>query len=280
MCTRVAALAIAALLSFVTAAAGEGLPASPAPATIIVAAIDRGAPEGAPPVALMPVAVPPTAPAVLTEPFGRAAMAAGNGDVVSKWAGVAGKLRAEHAILAQCRDDMASCPASAQRFLAIVAEGRARSGRARIGIINRAVNLAIRPMSDLMQWGVIDRWSSPLETFATGRGDCEDYAIAKYAALKEAGVAAEDVRLVILRNTAIGEDHAAVAVRLDGVWLLLDNRWLTLVEADAMPGVAPLFVLDGDGVRRFAPAPLPLVSRGTPPAGNQGAAPVYLDSAS
>ena len=45
-------------------------------------------------------------------------------------------------------------------------------------------------MSDLAQWGVIDRWSAPLETFTTGRGDCEDYAIAKYVALTAAGVAA------------------------------------------------------------------------------------------
>jgi len=25
-----------------------------------------------------------------------------------------------------------------------------------------------------VQWGVDDCWSPPLETFATGRGDCED----------------------------------------------------------------------------------------------------------
>jgi predicted transglutaminase-like cysteine proteinase len=43
------------------------------------------------------------------------------------------------------------------------------AGRARIGIINRAINPAIRPASDLAQWGVEDRWTAPI---ATGRGDC------------------------------------------------------------------------------------------------------------
>jgi predicted transglutaminase-like cysteine proteinase len=79
-------------------------------------------------------------------------------------------------ILARCRKDASSCPLAAQRFLAIVDEGRVRSGRARIGVINRAINLAIIPTSDLVQWGVVDRWSAPLETFTTRRGDCEDYA--------------------------------------------------------------------------------------------------------
>ena len=41
-------------------------------------------------------------------------------------------------------------------------------------------------MSDLAQYGEIDVWSSPLLTFTTGRGDCEDYAIAKFVALHQA----------------------------------------------------------------------------------------------
>ena len=148
-------------------------------------------------------------------------------------------IRADNAILARCQRRDEPCPAAAQNFLAIIAARPARSGRARIGVINRAINLAIEPMSDLAQWGVADRWSAPLETFTTGRGDCEDYAIAKYVALTAAGVAPEDVKLVIVRNTAANEDHAVAAVRLDGDWIMLDNRWLTLVDDDEMRDVDP-----------------------------------------
>jgi len=59
------------------------------------------------------------------------------------------------------------------------------------GEINRAINLAIRPMSDLAQYGAIDVWSSPLVTFTNGAGDCEDYAIAKFAALRQVGISPE-----------------------------------------------------------------------------------------
>jgi predicted transglutaminase-like cysteine proteinase len=143
------------------------------------------------------------------------------------------------------------CPSAAHRLLAIIDEGGARNGRARIGIINRAINFAIIPTSDVAQWGVTDRWSGSLETFTTRRGDCEDYAIAKYVALRAAGLAEADVKLVVVRNTAVGEDHAVVAVRLDGAWIILDNRWLPLVRDREMWRATPLFVLDDNGVRQF-----------------------------
>ena len=90
---------------------------------------------------------------------------------MTKWSGVEAEIRADDEVLARCREG-ALCPAAARRFLTIVDEGRARNGRARIGIINRAINLAIIPTSDVAQWGVADRWSAPLETFTTRRGDC------------------------------------------------------------------------------------------------------------
>ena len=116
------------------------------------------------------------------EPFALNVESVTAGPVLSKWNGVVADIRAESNsdALPQRR---APCPAAARNFLNVIADGRAREGRARIGVINRAINLAIQPMTDLAQWGVADRWSAPLDTLTTGRGDCEDYAIAKYVAL-------------------------------------------------------------------------------------------------
>jgi len=202
---------------------------------------------------------------VLAEPFGFDTVPVASGGILSKWNGVEANIQAESDILSRCRMSAELCPAGARNFLAIIAQGKAQTGRARIGIINRAINLAIRPMSDLAQWGVIDRWSSPLETFTTGLGDCEDYAIAKYVALMQAGVAAEDVRLVVVRDLAFGEDHAVVATRLNGDWIILDNRWLTLVEDSEMRRTVPLFVLDQTGVKQFALTPTPDAHRASTP---------------
>lgn len=192
----------------------------------------------------------------LAQPFGLNAVLVATGELLTNWSSVGADIRAESEILAQCRENIVQCPPAARTFLAIVAEGRAQSGRARIGVINRAINLAIRPMSDLAQWGVDDRWTAPLATLTTGFGDCEDYAIAKYVALMEAGVAAEDVRLIIARDLVRGEGHAVVAVRLDGRWIMLDNRWLALADDREMRRLIPRFVLDREGVRQFVPVPV------------------------
>lgn len=184
------------------------------------------------------------------EPFGLDAEPVRAGAILAKWGGVEAQIKVEARILARCRAG-SWCPWAARRFLTIVDDGRTRSGRARIGVINREINFSIVPTSDLAQWGVVDHWSSPLETFTTERGDCEDYAIAKFVALRAAGISQQDVRLVVVHNNAAGEQHAVVAVWLDGDWVILDNRWLALVRDREMWRATPLFELDDSGVRRF-----------------------------
>lgn len=106
-------------------------------------------------------------------------------------------------------------------------------------------------MSDMKQWGVLDRWSSPLETLTTGRGDCEDYAIVKYVALLGAGVHRQDVKVVVLRDLLRNEDHAITVTRIGEKWIVLDNRWLALVQDVEVRRVVPLFILDHTGVRAY-----------------------------
>jgi predicted transglutaminase-like cysteine proteinase len=159
--------------------------------------------------------------------------------------------------LALCDGDRERCAApAALQFLAIVDNAREHDGRARLGQINRAINLAIRPMSDLAQYGEIDVWSSPLATFYRGAGDCEDYAIAKFAALSLAGISPDDLRIVVMRNTILGEDHAVAAVRLDGHWLMLDNLRMAMVEDSHVRNFRPLFVIGRSGVMKYDDAPL------------------------
>ena len=176
------------------------------------------------------------------ELFGLGNIAVVRGEILNKWNRAAADIAADRDVLRRCREAAEACPRAAQKLLAVIAEGQAREGRARIGVINRAINLAIKPMSDLAQWGVADRWSAPLETLSSGRGDCEDYAIAKYVALAEAGIGEDDLRLVIVRDLSVAEDHAILAVRANEKWLLLDNRRLALLEDNELRQVQPLFM--------------------------------------
>ena len=172
------------------------------------------------------------------------------GELPEKWNHVEAATAQDFAVVAQCRANE-TCPVVAQRLIDISAEGAGRSDRARVGLINRAADLAISPVSDEMQWGVADHWSDPFETLLSNRGDCEDYAILKYAALLEAGIPNDDVKIVILKNFFPNESHAVVATRVDGQWLILDNRTLTLVRDTDVTRAIPEFVLDHEGVKRF-----------------------------
>jgi predicted transglutaminase-like cysteine proteinase len=195
------------------------------------------------------------------EPFGLVAIKLTAGGLNDKWNGVERKLEDDMVQLALCDGDRERCvsPAALQ-FLAIVDGGRARDGRARFGEINRAVNLAIKAVSDMAQHGQPDVWSTPLATFTSGAGDCEDYAIAKFAALRMAGISPEDLRIVVLRDQLHGEDHAAVLARLDDHWLMLDNRRMAMIEDVDVRNHRPLFVIGDEGVMRYE-EPSPAVAR-------------------
>jgi predicted transglutaminase-like cysteine proteinase len=187
-----------------------------------------------------------------SEPFGLMTVPVATGELLAKWRSVEKDIGGEVAVLARCQAQQQRPPA-ARKLLGIVAEGLERDGLARVGVINRAVNLAIAWTSDMTQWGVPDHWSPPLETLSTGRGDCEDYAIVKYVALLNAGFSEKDIKLVILHNLAHNEDHAVVALRVDDEWIVLDNRWLALVRDVEVRRVIPLFVIDNTGVKEFVP---------------------------
>ena len=173
-----------------------------------------------------------------------------DGELPDRWRRVKADIARDLETVARCHAN-GPCTAPAPALIAIIAEGVGHRGRARIGMINRAVNLAITPMSDEAQWGVPDRWSAPLETLQSSRGDCEDYAIVKYAALLGAGISESDLKIVIFKNLLPKEDHAALAAYVDGQWLILDNRTLTLVSDTDVMRAIPEYVLDQNGVSRF-----------------------------
>jgi predicted transglutaminase-like cysteine proteinase len=190
------------------------------------------------------------------EPFGQPTAMLFGGGLHEKWQSVQRRLDDEMVQLALCEGDREGCvsPAALQ-FLAIVDAAKLREGRARIGEINRAINLAVRPVSDLAQYGQIDVWASPLATLIRG-GDCEDYAIAKFVALRLAGIATDDLRILIMRDTVRGEDHAVAAARLDGRWLTLDNRRMAMVEDSDIRNYRPTHVIDQHSVMRYTATPV------------------------
>jgi predicted transglutaminase-like cysteine proteinase len=155
------------------------------------------------------------APPVGSEPFGLFTFRAPQGALWRKWEGVEADIAREKLVLDRCRDDAETCPSYAAQFLRLINAVKSKSGRAQLEEANHGVNAAIHYVSDLAQFGELDRWSAPLATFMSAKGDCEDYAIAKYVALREAGSPEGELRLLLGRDRTVRQDHAVLAARLE-----------------------------------------------------------------
>ena len=204
----------------------------------------------------MPLGTPP-ATADESEPFSGTTSEVTEGPLVEKWLRVRQAIDEERAVLVLCRTSPALCPSvAAFEFLSMIERAQMRDGLARVGEINRAINLAIRPAEDVETSGAEDEWSSPLATLSRHTGDCEDYAIAKFVALTEAGMEAKDLRLVILRHEVSQEDHAVMLVRIGNGWRVLDNRGFAMRDASQYGRFRPLFSIGANGVRSYDQLPL------------------------
>jgi predicted transglutaminase-like cysteine proteinase len=122
--------------------------------------------------------------------------------------------------------------------------------------------------ADQSLFGVEDLWQSPL-SFVSGSGDCEDYAIAKYTALRLLGYPEESLRLIVLMDEARDVPHAVLEVRAYGHRWLLDNlndRADVAMDVD----YRPLYALSGDEHWVFVPADSPeqQYTFGRPASGN------------
>jgi predicted transglutaminase-like cysteine proteinase len=196
--------------------------------------------------------LPTQASARGAEPFGLFTFRSPEGLLSRKWRGLQSDISKEEKVLERCRADASDCPSYAAQFLRLINAIKSKSGRAQLEEANRGVNAAIRFVTDFSQYGEADRWSAPLATFATAKGDCEDYAFAKYVALRDAGFPSDDLRVVMGRDRTIRQDHAVLAARLDGRWLILDSQRAELIEDSRVADLTPVFAIDHRGVLLLA----------------------------
>jgi len=84
--------------------------------------------------------------------------------------------------------------------------------------INSQVNQSVEYRTDWAQYGAPEYWEQ-----AGKFGDCEDYALAKRAALRAIGWPPEEMFLACCWCET-GEYHCVLAVDTERGWFILDNR--------------------------------------------------------
>jgi predicted transglutaminase-like cysteine proteinase len=96
---------------------------------------------------------------------------------------------------------------------------------------------------DQNNWGKSDYWSTPVEFFQRG-GDCEDFAIAKYASLRALGVPEERMRIAIVHDLEKDIPHAILIVYTDSGAMILDNQNKRALNAEYVDNYRPIFSIN------------------------------------
>ncbi len=108
--------------------------------------------------------------------------------------------------------------------------------------VNRFFN-RFKYEEDIVLWRVEDYWATPEEFIGIYSGDCEDYVIAKYFALRALGV--DDSRLFLTYVKATKENIAHMVLSYfetpTGIPLILDNYELRIVSADKRSDLKPVY---------------------------------------
>ena len=121
---------------------------------------------------------------------------------------------------------------------------------------NNFFNRRIRWVQDPEAWGQKDYWATPLETMGKGMGDCEDFAIAKYAMLVVAGMDINKLRITYVKaqmggpNSQIHAAHMVLAYYPTpaAVPEILDNLITDIYPATKRTDLTPVYGFNSRGL--------------------------------
>ncbi|PZQ46749.1 MAG: hypothetical protein DI551_04660 [Micavibrio aeruginosavorus] len=110
--------------------------------------------------------------------------------------------------------------------------------------VNDIVN-RVPYINDSQIYGQSDYWATPMEFLKNG-GDCEDFAITKYVALRALGIPEERMRILILQDMQKNVPHAVLVVYTDNGAVLLDNQIKTVTNVERVSWYKPIFSINRD----------------------------------
>ncbi len=169
---------------------------------------------------------------------------------IPKWDDVHRQLAAQQNQVQDCRDG-GQCRSKSAGVLAEVLDRLSTQDRnTQVQEINQLFNR--RPYAeDSSQFNAVDKWQLPLDLL-DGAGDCEDFAIAKYFALRQLGVPDDELRIVVAQEPRTGAGHAFLTVMIDGREMILDYDVSKPTRKTSVP-VRPRFAFNAASRWVFVP---------------------------
>lgn len=165
---------------------------------------------------------------------------------LGEWRRVHSAMRAEQKTYDECDAGGRRCPAHLRDWRGKLKTWAASDPAAQLRLVNSWVNRKIRYTEDSRAFGAKDFWASPAVSLK-GRGDCEDYAIAKYASLTALGIAEDRMRIVIVNDTRKKIGHAVLSVKMPAGVYILDNQNAEPILHQRISHYAPVYSISATG---------------------------------
>lgn len=107
---------------------------------------------------------------------------------------------------------------------------------------------AIPYQSDFKNWHKKDYWATPLEFLGRDRGDCEDYVIAKYFALRYLGVDSKKLYFSYVESLKFRQPHMVLVYfeTPKSIPLVLDNNTEDISPITKRRDLIPIYNFNGD----------------------------------
>lgn len=138
-----------------------------------------------------------------------------------KWTRVLDGIARDKATVDKCHTQNVCATPKLREWRDFVKSQRGKDLKTQLANLNRYAN-RFPYITDQKRWGKSDYWARPLEFFERS-GDCEDYVILKYTTLRQLGVPAENLRLVVVKDTVRNLAHAVLAVYDGAEIYILDS---------------------------------------------------------
>ncbi|WP_024955898.1 transglutaminase-like cysteine peptidase [Sulfurospirillum arcachonense] len=108
----------------------------------------------------------------------------------------------------------------------------------------------VRYQSDFKTWGVKDYWATRMEFLGKDKGDCEDFATAKYFTLKQLNVPTSKMYLSYVKATKQKIAHMVLTYfkTKKSIPLVLDNYNKRILPATKRPDLIPVYSFNGDSL--------------------------------
>ncbi len=125
-----------------------------------------------------------------------------------------------------------------------------KDDKKKLTLINDFFNQKIDFVNDIDHWQKKDYWATPLEFVASGAGDCEDFAIAKYFSLLATGVAEEKLRITYVKAIKQKQAHMVLTyfATPQAIPLVLDNLIPQIKKATKRKDLIPVYSFNGSGL--------------------------------